>query len=404
VIASPRGQVLFSDRKTEGVHFTAPVAGTVTAINRGVKRVLLSVVIDVDGDAEREFTRYEAARLGALSREQVRDNLTASGLWTALRTRPYSKVPAPASVPHAIFVSVIDTHPLAADPLVALGGQAQDFGYGVQVLGALTDGKVYVVGRAGAATPRAEGPRVVHEEFAGPHPAGLAGTHIHFLDPVHEQKTVWTIGCQDVAAIGRLFTTGRLSSERVVALAGPGVQQPRLLRTVLGASADELCAGQLLPGEQRIVSGSVLGGRRASGATNGSPRAMVPIGMYERSCRSTSTRPSCCARCSSATPTARPARRARARRGGPGAVHLRRPRQGRLRGRPAQEPQRDRERGLIPMQFLRNLLDKAEKPFHKGGKLEKLYPLYEATDTFLYTPGTSPRRPRTCATRSTSSA
>lgn len=331
-----KGQVLFSDRKTEGVHFTAPVAGTVTAINRGVKRVLLSVVIDVDGDAEREFTRYEAARVGALSREQVRDNLTASGLWTALRTRPYSKVPAPASVPHAIFVSVIDTHPLAADPLVALGGQAQDFGYGVQVLGALTDGKVYVVGRAGAATPRAEGPRVVHEEFAGPHPAGLAGTHIHFLDPVHEQKTVWTIGCQDVAAIGRLFTTGRLSSERVVALAGPGVQQPRLLRTVLGASADELCAGQLLPGEQRIVSGSVLGGRRASGAlaflgryhtqvsvlpegrerrfmgwlspgtdrhsvmgiylsrlfgsrrfamdtsTNGSPRAIVPIGAYEK--------------------------------------------------------------------------------------------------------------------------
>lgn len=331
-----RGQTLFSDRTTEGVHFTAPVAGRVTAVNRGAKRVLLSVVIEADGDEAREFARYDASALGSLSRAQVRDNLTASGLWTALRTRPYSRVPAPDSVPHAIFVGVIDTQPLAADPLVVLADRLDDFRHGVQLLGALTDGKVYVVGRAGAANPRVDGPRVVHEEFGGPHPAGLAGTHIHFLDPVHEHRTVWTIGCQDVAAIGRLFTTGQLDSERIVALGGPGVRTPRLLRTVLGASTDELCAGELQPGEQRIVSGSVLGGRRAHGAlaflgryhtqltvlpegrerrflgwmspgadrhsvmgiylsrlfggrrfamdtsTNGSPRAIVPIGAYEK--------------------------------------------------------------------------------------------------------------------------
>lgn len=331
-----KGQVLFSDRRQEGVHFTAPAAGVVAAINRGAKRALLSVVIDVDGSEERSFTRYDAARLATLTREQVRENLSASGLWTAFRTRPYSRVPALDSVPHAIFVSVIDTHPLAADPLVVLEKQADDFRHGIQLLGTLTDGKVYVIGRAGAANPRVEGPRVASEEFAGPHPAGLAGTHIHFLDPVNERKTVWTIGYQDVVAIGRLFTTGQLHAERIVALGGPGVREPRLLRTVLGASTDELCAGELLAGEQRIVSGSVLGGRRAQGAlaflgryhtqvsvlpegrerrfmgwispgtdrhsvmgiylsrllggrrfsmdtsTNGSPRAIVPIGAYER--------------------------------------------------------------------------------------------------------------------------
>lgn len=261
-----KGQVLFSDRRIEGVQFTAPAAGTIAAINRGPKRMLLSVVIDVDGDEEREFARYDAARLASLTREEVRDNLTASGLWTALRTRPYSKVPAPESVPHAIFVGVIDTRPLAADPLLVLADRVEDFRHGVQVLSALTDGKVFIIGRAGADTPRVEGARVVHEAFDGPHPAGLAGTHIHFLAPVNEHRTVWSIGYQDVAAIGRLFTTGRLDSERIVALGGPGVRQPRLLRTMLGASTDELCAGELLPGEQRIISGSVLGGRRAHGA------------------------------------------------------------------------------------------------------------------------------------------
>lgn len=330
------GQLLFTDRKNEGVQYTAPATGTVAAINRGARRVLLSVVIDVDGDEERGFARYEPSALATLTREQVRDNLLASGLWTALRTRPYSKVPSPASVPHAIFVTAIDTHPLAADPLVVLRGQEEDFRRGVQLLAALTDGKVYVVGRAGAALPRAESARVVYEEFAGPHPAGLAGTHIHFLDPVHEHKTVWTIGYQEVIAVGRLFVSGRLANERVVALGGPGVTRPRLLRTVLGASTEELCAGELAAGEQRIVSGSVLGGRRAHGAlaflgryhtqvsvlpegrerrfmgwlspgvdrhsvmgiylsrflggrrfamdtsTNGSPRAIVPIGAYEK--------------------------------------------------------------------------------------------------------------------------
>lgn len=331
-----KGQVLFSDRKAEGVRFTAPAAGTVAAINRGEKRALLSVVIDVDGSEEREFARHEPGALAGLTREQVTDGLAASGLWTALRTRPYSKVPVPGTVPQAIFVTAIDTHPLAADPAVVLAPHAEAFRHGVQLLTALTEGKVYVVGRAGAAIPRADAPRVVYEEFAGPHPAGLAGTHIHFLDPVHEHKTVWTIGCQDVVAIGQLFTTGRLVTERVVALGGPSVARPRLLRTVLGASTDELTAGELVAGEQRVVSGSLLGGRRAHGAlaflgryhtqvsvlpegrerrfmgwispgtdrhsvmgiylsrflrgrrfamdtsTNGSPRAIVPIGAYEK--------------------------------------------------------------------------------------------------------------------------
>lgn len=328
------GQVLFSDKKNPGVVFTAPGAGVVSAIHRGQQRVLQSVVIDLDGDEQETFASYSAAQLDTLDAQAVRDNLQQSGLWTALRTRPYSKVPAVDAVPSSIFVTAIDTHPLAADPALLIAEQAEAFEQGLKVLSRLA--RVFLCKAPGAALPGENLSQVKAESFAGPHPAGLAGTHIHFLDPVSANKTVWSIGYQDVIAVGKLFTTGQLSVERVVALGGPVVEQPRLLRTRLGACLNELTAGELKPGNNRVISGSVFGGRNARGAfaylgryhqqvsclaegndremlhylragvnkhsvlnvfvsklmggkrfdftttTNGSPRAMVPVGNYEK--------------------------------------------------------------------------------------------------------------------------
>ena len=328
------GQVLFSDKKNPGVVFTAPGAGVVSAIHRGQQRVLQSVVIDLDGDEQETFASYSAAQLDTLDAQAVRDNLQQSGLWTALRTRPYSKVPAVDAVPSSIFVTAIDTHPLAADPALVIAEQAEAFEQGLKVLSRLA--RVFLCKAPGAALPGENLSQVKTESFAGPHPAGLAGTHIHFLDPVSANKTVWSIGYQDVIAVGKLFTTGQLSVERVVALGGPVVEQPRLLRTRLGACLNELTAGELRPGNNRVISGSVFGGRNARGAfaylgryhqqvsclaegndremlhylragvnkhsvlnvfvsklmggkrfdftttTNGSPRAMVPVGNYEK--------------------------------------------------------------------------------------------------------------------------
>lgn len=328
------GQVLFSDKKNPGVVFTAPGAGVVSAIHRGQQRVLQSVVIDLDGDEQETFASYSAAQLDTLDAQAVRDNLQQSGLWTALRTRPYSKVPAVDAVPSSIFVTAIDTHPLAADPALVIAEQAEAFEQGLKVLSRLA--RVFLCKAPGAALPGENLSQVKTESFAGPHPAGLAGTHIHFLDPVSANKTVWSIGYQDVIAVGKLFTTGQLSVERVVALGGPVVEHPRLLRTRLGACLNELTAGELKPGNNRVISGSVFGGRNARGAfaylgryhqqvsclaegndremlhylragvnkhsvlnvfvsklmggkrfdftttTNGSPRAMVPVGNYEK--------------------------------------------------------------------------------------------------------------------------
>ncbi|MDE8602836.1 Na(+)-translocating NADH-quinone reductase subunit A [Marinomonas sp. RSW2] len=258
-----KGQVIFTDKKTEGVKYTAPASGTVTAVNRGERRVFQSVVIKVEGNESETFAAYSGSELKSLERNKVVDNLVDSGLWTAFRTRPFSKVPEIASAPSSIFVTAMDTNPLAASPEVVLADQAEAFADGLTVLARLTTGKVFVCKAAGTKIPTTSD--VTVEEFSGVHPAGLAGTHIHFLDPVSDKKTVWSINYQDVVAIGKLFVTGELNVERVIALAGPQVKNPRLVRTQMGASLGDLVAGELADGENRVISGSVLSGRNAAG-------------------------------------------------------------------------------------------------------------------------------------------
>ncbi|MEQ1529949.1 MAG: Na(+)-translocating NADH-quinone reductase subunit A [Methylococcales bacterium] len=258
------GQVLFSDKKNPGVNFTSPGAGVVKAINRGEKRVLQSVVIELKGTAHESFAKYKESELAGLTAEQVKENLLASGLWASIRTRPYSKIPAVDSKPNSIFVTAIDTNPLAADPVAVIKDRATDFANGLTVIAKLTDGKTYVSKATGANITTTGAVSVA--EFSGPHPAGLAGTHIHFIDPVNIDKFVWHVDYQAVIAIGALFTTGNLNVERVISLAGPTVKKPRLIRTRVGASITDLVAGELQDDvESRVISGSVLYGRQAEG-------------------------------------------------------------------------------------------------------------------------------------------
>ena len=257
-----KGQVIFEDKKNPGVKYTALASGTILDINRGAQRVLQSVVIEVEGNDSVAFAKYDVAALDTLDSQLVRDNLIESGLWTALRTRPFSKVPAVDSSAAGIFVTAIDTQPLAADPVVVINEHKEDFANGLKVLAKLTEGKVYLCKAPGADIPAAN---AQVEEFAGVHPAGLPGTHIHFLLSASAKRTVWHIGYQDVIAIGQLFTTGELNVERVVAIGGPKAAKPRLVRTVLGASMAQLTAGEALDGVVRHISGSVLNGRNATG-------------------------------------------------------------------------------------------------------------------------------------------
>ena len=259
------GQVLFSDKRTPGVNHTSPGSGVVKAINRGPRRILESVVIRLDGDEEETFRAYTQRELSTLKAEQVKESLLASGLWTAFRTRPYGRVPLPDSTPHSIFVTAMDSNPLAPRADLIINYHPEDFANGLTVVSRLTSGKVFVCKSPGSSVPTNGTAQVFVAEFAGPHPAGLVGTHIHFLDPVAATKTVWHLHCQDVIAIGKLFLTGRLWTERTISLAGPLVNKPRLLRTRLGANTDDLVEGEIPDQPERILSGSVLSGRRAAG-------------------------------------------------------------------------------------------------------------------------------------------
>ena len=259
------GQILFRDKRNEKVPFTSPGAGEVVEINRGARRMLQSVVIRLDGDDALEFDACAPEQLVKLPRDKIRDNLLDSGLWTALRTRPYSRIPDPDSQPAAIFVTAIDTNPLAPDPAVIINDSADAFVHGMALVARLTDGPVYLCTAPQTTIPGPETGQFRHVEFHGPHPAGLVGTHIHFLEPASTQKIIWHIGYQDVIAIGQLFITGRLPTQRIVAIGGPKILKPRLLRTRVGASITNLLRDETAAGRLRIVSGSVLSGHRASG-------------------------------------------------------------------------------------------------------------------------------------------
>ena len=258
------GQALFTDKKIPGVQFTSPGAGTVKAINRGAKRVLQSIIIELNGNDEVAFQQYEQSKLASLNRADVKQNLLDSGLWTALRTRPYSKSPNPEVSPSSIFVTAMDTNPLSADADIIIQASTTDYANGLTVLSHLTDGKVLVCQAESSLTPSNAPNNIEVHTFSGPHPAGLASTHIHLLDPVSSKKEVWQVNYQDVIAIGKLFTTGRLSVERVISLAGPLVHKPRLLRTRLGANTEDLVRDEVKHVQSRVISGSVLHGHTAT--------------------------------------------------------------------------------------------------------------------------------------------
>jgi len=263
------GQPIFTDRRNEGVRYVAPGTGRVLEINRGQRRILQSVVIELADpreDAGQEtFRSWSAEELPTADPAELRTNLIESGMWVALRTRPYSKVPGIEATPQAIFVNAMDTNPLAPDPQVIIGRRAAEFRHGLAVLCRLADAPVHLCVHPGHRHELPDTDNLRVSEFAGPHPAGLAGTHIHFLHPVDAERTVWTIPFQDVIAVGHLFLTGRLMTERVVSLAGPLVNDPRLVTTRWGAYTEDLVRGEARKVASRVIAGSVLSGRRAAG-------------------------------------------------------------------------------------------------------------------------------------------
>jgi Na+-transporting NADH:ubiquinone oxidoreductase subunit A len=256
------GTPLFEDKKNPGVIITSPASGKVAQINRGAKRALQSVVVDVEGEDAVQYSAIDPTEIDNTDSELIRKQLIDAGAWTSFRTRPYGKVPAIDSDANSIFVNLMDTNPLAVNPMVIVGENADAFSNGVRVLSRFGV-PVHLCHEDGVEIPSVSNENVSTHSFSGPHPAGLSSTHIHLVDPVDSNKTVWTIGYQDVIAIGNLITTGRIDTRRYAALAGPSVNSPRVFETRVGANLEELVASRLIGDDHRVISGSVLNGHHA---------------------------------------------------------------------------------------------------------------------------------------------
>lgn len=259
-----KGQLLFECKKNEGLAFTSPAAGKVIEINRGEKRKFLNLVIEIaDNEESVSFSSFTGKPASEYKFEEASSLLQEAGLWSALRTRPFSKsAPVDGTKPHSIFITASDTNPHAVDPSIVIAKHTEAFAAGVKALSLLTEGKTYVCKVWGNHIPLdIEDESIILSEFKGPHPAGNVGTHIHYLDPVSATKTVWHMSYQDVISVGKLFLTGELFTDRIISIAGPCATNPRLIQTRLGANIAELVEGEFCDANIRIVSGSLLNGR-----------------------------------------------------------------------------------------------------------------------------------------------
>lgn len=256
------GTAVFFDKVHAEVKFTSPVSGTVKAVNRGAQRKILDIVIERSGD---EFIEFGKTDISKLDRNQVKEKLLLSGLWPAVRQRPYHIVARPAGVPKAIFISGFDTAPLAPDlNFVMANTSSVYFQAGLTALGKLTDGKVNLILNAESepAEILKNASGVDISWFSGPHPAGNVGVHIHHLNPVNKGEIVWYVNIQDVVAIGRLFLEGIYKHERIIALAGSEVINPRYYAVRSGCSVNEVVEGNINVGNVRYISGNVLTGTK----------------------------------------------------------------------------------------------------------------------------------------------
>jgi Na+-transporting NADH:ubiquinone oxidoreductase subunit A len=338
--AVKKGQPLMSCKKQD-VLYTSPGGGKVVAINRGEKRVLQSIVIELNrsqSEEEVQFKKISSDQILKVHSEEVKEILHSSGAWAAIRTRPFNHNPQPKSSAQAVFINAMDSNPHAPSAQLIIQQNTEAFLDGLKIATHLTTGKVFVCYRAGENIPMMTHERIHYESFSGPHPSGLVGTHIHHLFPVSKNKTVWHFAFQDCIAFGKLFTTGKLFTERVISLAGPGVLKPRMIKTRLGAQVSALVQTDMKKGNFRVINGSVLHGEQVhanspfdylgryqqqvaviaeaekreflgwmslglnkfstkniflsylnknkkfafDSSTNGSPRALVPIGMFEK--------------------------------------------------------------------------------------------------------------------------
>ncbi len=250
-----KGQAILHDKTDPDIKLASPVDGVVESIVRGARRKIERVVIKIDSDTASQ-TRHDIPADAAGMRKLLKN----SGLWAMMRQRPYDIVPAPESTPRDIFVTAMDTSPLAPDMETYLKDKDEQLKAGVNALSLLTDGHIYIGVREGSQLADIPGAEIV--EFTPLHPAGNAGIQAANISPVNKGETIWTLDAVTLAKIGGLVINGYVDFSTEVALTGSEITDSRMVRTIIGADIKDLLNGEIADDgrNHRIISGNVLTG------------------------------------------------------------------------------------------------------------------------------------------------
>ena len=255
------GEPIFYNKSNESIQFVSPVSGEVTEIIRGEKRRILEVKIQAD--KTQTYLDHGKIEVKSAKAEAIKAKLLASGCWPFIMQRPYDVIANPEQTPKGIFVSAYASAPLAADYDFVLTGKQAELQAAVTALSKLTDGNVNVSVSKDSHSPFTNLEDVVTHKVSGPHPSGNVGTLINKIDPINKGEVVWTVTPQDLVIIGELLLTGKFNAERIVALAGSGIQEPRYLVTKIGSEIATMVYDRGIEKEAnvRIISGTVLSGK-----------------------------------------------------------------------------------------------------------------------------------------------
>ncbi len=255
------GDDLFYHRENEAIRFVSPVSGTLTEIKRGAKRVITHLVITAD--AEDQYRDFGKMDVSGASADQIKSRLLESGCWAFIKQRPYDVVADPDKAPKAVFVSAHASAPLVADYDFTLNGKEKELQAAVSALSKITSAPIHVGVGANSVSPIEKIDGITLHRVSGPHPSGNVGTLINRIDPVNKGEVVWTVTPQDLVIIGELLLTGKFNTERLVALSGSSLKNPKYYRTKAGAEVSTMVYDSGLNEENvRIISGGVLTGKK----------------------------------------------------------------------------------------------------------------------------------------------
>ena len=252
------GETVFFSKANDAVKFPSPVSGELVDIIRGDKRKILAIKIQADN--QQKFIDFGSKDPKAMKADEVKDYLLVAGCWPFIIQRPYDIIANPDKEPKAIFISAYASAPLTADYDYVLAGKEKELQAAVTALSKLTSGEVHVSVGKGGDSPFSGLDNITLHKVSGPHPIGNVSTQISKIDPISKGDVVWTVKPQDLVIIGELLLTGKFNAERVIALTGSSVNEPKYYTTKIGADISSLVEGKLNDVESRIISGNVLTG------------------------------------------------------------------------------------------------------------------------------------------------